>query len=380
MLEFFGQKYFQGNQEYISAIIPMGFILNHYEVLIYKKDLYGYQRAPKKMHYNKITKEILENINNQVTPTSIILGINSDDIGKMFKIENIDEKIIKLEHNNESNINFRVIDGQHRIKGFEKARKDASDDKIIEAIDSYSVNVIIMLSDPKRRKPEVKVFSNINSKAKPIKMDLPILAEHLYDLIEETNDINVISYLAVLVIEHLNNGKYCEYWLNGILMDAYNDDVRVGCVGFKPFFESIEPICKQYCDENKELKNVEEYQKKKVILEKLAEEIAEEIFGNGWNYVFNKWKVVSLNKVFDGEEFVKTYYNKEYYLQRTMGAYAINDLIVKSYLENKNLDDFINWIDSSDLIAEDWSIGGKFSGMSSQSGIYKIKKIITGDI
>lgn len=384
-MELIGIKYLQGKQEYISTIMPMELILDNYEVLVYMRDPYGYQRAPKKLHYSKIAKEIKENRHSQVTPSSIIIGVSSNEIENIFIIEKLFDcngnEVIKLKVKEENQIKFRIIDGQHRVKGFEKAIEDSrksGDTELAHELRDYNANVIIMISDPKRRKPEVEVFSNINSKAKPLKMDLTILAEHAYDLIEQSNDINVIKYLAVKVVEKLNSGENCEYWKNGIIMDAQNNTVRVGCVGFKTFYESILPICKNVCDSHCELNETTDYNVKKAILEKLSNVIAKDI-GECWNYVFEKWNVGKLERIFDGEEFIETYYNTDFYLQRTMGALAINQLIVASYKENSNYKKFYDNIKMSNLTKDDWSIGGKFSGLSSLSGVSKIKSAISNE-
>ena len=51
----------QEGQWYVSLVLPMKYIIDNSSVLVYGEDEeYGYQRAPKKSHYGKIAKQLLE--------------------------------------------------------------------------------------------------------------------------------------------------------------------------------------------------------------------------------------------------------------------------------------------------------------------------------
>lgn len=382
-MEIYGITYCQGEQKYITTVMPMKFILNNYEVLVYGEDpIYGYQRDPKIKHYSKIAKELISDINSQVTPSSIILGINQEDIDKVFNIrEKFTEgnfKVLELDDNdNTGTVKLRVIDGQHRIKGFEKAIEESRKNgniNFVKKLEEYATNVIIMILNSNKRKPEVTVFSNINAKAKPLKMDLTLLAEYQYSLKEEDDDVSEIDYLVITVIKELNTGEYCKEWKNGIILDV-NSQRPIGSVGFKTFYESIRPLCKKYIDTSSYNWGEMDFLNKKSCLDQLAKQCAEDI-GKCWNVVFSKWYTGEEQLMYDGEELVNIYYNENYYLQRTMGVLAINHIIVNSYENPNSYEIFRSIIESSNLVAEDWNVKARFAGLSSKSGVSIIEKAI----
>ncbi len=386
-MEFYGIKYIQGKQSFITTVLPMKFIMDNYEVLIYGENadngadpVYGYQRAPKPMHYNKIAKELLKDINSQVTTNAIVLGINIDDLEKEFDADvvkrNKSNELIKFTTREEKlNHKFRVIDGQHRIKGFEKAYGEYNEDGKLDYIAEYQVSVIIMLLEPNYRRPEVTAFTNINSKAKPLKMDLTKLAEYKYDLKEKPSEVNIYNYLIISVIKKINSGEACKYWENGIIFDV-NSQNGVGIVGLKAFYDSIESICKnEIKNELSEIEN-SEFDQKKRVLDLKAEELAE-VIGNCWNIVFEKWNIYTSNEIYDSGEILKTYYDDSYYIQKTMGVSAINTLISDCY--KNGIDEFEKIIKQSKLVSEDWKKSGKFAGLSSAGGAKKIRNYIKNE-
>lgn len=377
----YANKYEQEGISYISTILPMKYIIDNSEVLIYGQDpKYGYQRAPKKIHYNKIAKQLLSDEKKSVSPNSIVLGINEDDLEKKLVITN--EKkgnystLLEMSFSQENNIKFRIIDGQHRIKGFQKAISECNNKDIETKLNNFPVNVIIMLLEKEHRLPEVYAFSDINSKAKPLKMDLTILAEYQYLLLEQPDEIlNVERFLGTTVIEMLNSGNFCRYWTNGIIIDV-NSSNRVGCVGFKSFYESIEPFCKEVI-EGSEISKYKSFEEKKNVLCKYAEQMVVAL-GGSWNYVFEKWPISREAWIVEGYEQIVTYYNEDYYLQRTMGTFAINNIIC-SCIKKGNIDMFKEIINDCTLSVDDWNTMGLFSGLSSLSGANKIKeKILEG--
>lgn len=380
MNKIFGIKYMQEGQWYISMVLPMKYIIDNSTVLVYGEDEeYGYQRAPRKLHYGKIAKQLLEKEKRSVSPNSVILGINEEDFEKKLHVCNQqdcgNQILLELELLHDNNLKYRIIDGQHRVKGFEEAIKKCENDSFkCEQLEQFCVNVIIMLLEKEHRLPEVYAFSDINSKAKPLKMDLTILAEYQYLLKEQPKDINVENFLATRVIMLLNGGEKCKYWTNGIIIDV-NSSSRVGCVGFKSFLESILPICRRKL-EDYGLDNLSESFKEKCeTIYCLADEIYCQL-AECWNLVFEKWPVAREQWITEGDENILTYYNKEFYLQRTMGAFAINRLIVESIKKNNSIEQFKEIIELCDLTEKDWSIDGQFAGISSLSGASKIRDAV----
>lgn len=382
MNKLFGIKYKQESQWYISLVLPMKYIIDNSTVLVYGEDAeYGYQRAPKKTHYTKIAKQLLEDQKRSVSPNSVILGINIEDFEKKMKVSNEqncgDQSVLELEVKENRDLKFRIIDGQHRIKGFEEAIRKCNCDTKRTQLEKFCVNVIIMLLEKNNRLPEVYAFSDINSKAKPLKMDLTILAEYQYLLKEQPKEINSENFLATKVIMLLNKGDKCEYWTNGIIIDV-NSTSRVGCIGFKSFLESISFICKRKLDEYGQENLPNDFKDKCDVLYDLADQVYIQL-SECWNCVFDKWPVTMEQWMVEGDENILTYYNKDYYLQRTMGAFAINKLIAESIKDGNSIDQFKEIIELCDLKVEDWRVDGQFAGISSLSGANKIKeKVLMG--
>lgn len=380
MKKLFGIKYMQEEQWYISLVLPMKYIIDNSSVLIYGEDEeYGYQRAPKKTHYAKIAKQLLYDQRRSVSPNSVILGINQEDFEKKMYINNCqdfgNQSLLELELGNNNDLKFRIIDGQHRVKGFEEAiEKCKSDAFKIKQLENFCVNVIIMLLEKQHRLPEVYAFSDINSKAKPLKMDLTILAEYQYLLKEQPKEINSENFLATRVIMLLNKGERCKYWTNGIIIDV-NSSSRVGCIGFKSFLESIFLICKRKLDDFGQENLPQNFKEKCEVLYDLADELYSQL-SECWNLVFEKWPITKEQWLVEGDENILTYYNKDYYLQRTMGAFAINKLIAESIRDNGSIDRFKEIIELCNLTTKDWRADGKFAGISSLSGANKIKDTV----
>lgn len=386
MENYYGIKYEQGQQDFIISVLPMKFIIDNYTVLIYGDDeskgedpIYGYQRAPKPSHYKKICKELLKDINSQVSTNSIVLGINKNDFEENYHItvidNNVNSNVIKMEPKGDKlRTKFRVIDGQHRIKGFEKAFNEGSNK---EEIANYQVSVVIMLLDEAHRRPEVTAFTNINSKAKPLKMDLTKLAEYKYDLKEKNEEISIENYLIVSVIKHINDGWPCKYWTNGIIFDV-NSTNAVGIVGLKGFYDTIKSMCINEIKDELDHINTINFDDKKQRLDQKAISLSKEI-GECWNIVLEKWNVTTRKEMYDFGEMFEIYYDERYYLQKTIGVMAINQLITL-YHTRGGVEEFKKVIVESRLTKDDWLKNGVFAGLSSAGGASKIVKYIKNEI
>lgn len=190
-------------------------------------------------------------------------------------------------------------------------------------------------------------------------------------------EINSENFLATKVIMLLNKGDKCKYWTNGIIIDV-NSSSRVGCIGFKSFLESISSICKRKLDEYGQENLPNNFKDKCDVLYDLADEVYIQL-SECWNCVFEKWPLTIEQWLVEGDENILTYYNKDYYLQRTMGAFAINKLIAESIKDGNSIDQFKEIIELCDLRVEDWRVDGQFAGISSLSGANKIKeKVLMG--
>lgn len=373
MEKFNALRYFQNDQEYFITVLPFSIINKITTTLVYsEEEPYGYQRGLNPSHYKKIVRSINKS-NELISPTSIVLGINRSEF-KEEERECINENIYSLLIDiDQGKCPYRIIDGQHRLKGLELAAKENTD------LLNYELSVIIMIIDDNNRRREVQVFNNINSKAKPLKMDLTILALYKYDLLEMVKEFDVIEHIAIRVA-HILNADAKSVWKNAIKLDVNNSN-SFGIIGFKTFFESIKSICERLVKENLDFENLS-FEDKLLFVNQSAEMISKELLIPCWNIIFEKWSdCFEEFLAFSNFEEISTLYNKKYYIQKTMGAKSINGLIGQFLIEtNENISDtmglFIKRIDSSDLTSESWKVGGIFSGLSSEAGFKKIRELI----
>ncbi|WP_286230592.1 DGQHR domain-containing protein [Neobacillus mesonae] len=373
MNKFNALKYIQDDQEYYITVLPFHIIQEVTTTLVYSdKEPYGYQRDLNPSHYKKILKSINKS-NELISPTSIVLGINRSDFNKE-EIENIKENIYSIIINPSNGYRpYRIIDGQHRLKGLGLAVE--KNDKLL----NYNLSVIIMIIDDNNRRREVKVFNNINSKAKPLKMDLTILALYKYDLLEMVKEFDVIEHIAIRIAHILNEDRE-SVWKNAIKLDVNNSN-SFGIIGFKTFFESIKPMCEQLVKRDPIFEEVN-FEEKLAFVNYYADMISGELLIPCWNIIHQRWsECFEKNIGFNNFEEVNTLYNKNYYIQKTMGAKSINSIISQFLLETDGnikitLDLFKTRIDTSNLNSESWKVGGIFSGLSSEAGFKKIRELI----
>lgn len=365
-------KYFQENQEYFITVMPFSVVNNISYALIYGENDYGYQRALNQSHYKKICRSAMKT-DELISPTSIVLGVNKSEFINNIELER--ENIFNLKINENDKI-FRIIDGQHRLKGLEIAACNK------EELYNYNLSVIIMVIDDKKRRTEVKVFNDINSKAKPLKMDLTILALYKYDILEKVKDIDIKEHVAVKIAYVLNEGYSTNsIWKNAIKLDVNNYN-SIGIIGFKTFYESIHPICDMLINNEKEIINKNSFDEIFSYVDNKAKEIANGLLGPCWEVIYYKWNECFRKPVeITNYEEIETFFDTDYYLQKTMGTKAINWLIYDYLKENNgNVENaiiqFKERIQKSMLSNNDWKVGGRFLGLSSESGFKKIKELI----
>ncbi|MBC1554294.1 hypothetical protein HB901_16305, partial [Listeria booriae] len=230
-------------------------------------------------------------------------------------------------------------------------------------------------------------FRTINSKAKPLKTDLAMLAKYNYEILyEKTEGIDFLEHIKTRIIFMLNENyseKDTPYWTNGIKVDV-NDNQALGSIGFKAFGESIHGIVKKYVDSNlceyEKLTDKDFYQID-IILKQVALEIIEMLLLPSWEIVFTKWdKLILKTKNIKNEEVELTYYDKEYYIQQTMGVKSLHGLLKELYSTSENAKEAVSCfkkiIKNSPLKSEDWKKNGKMRGLSSEAGFKIIREMI----
>lgn len=365
--EFNAFYYKQNNQEYISLVLPFRIVNNISEVLVYGKDKYGYRRELPSNHYNKIKSNILKE--NIILPTSIILSVNKSDIES--NIEVIDGNLIRLKIEDGRRV-FRVVDGQHRLKGLEEAAIENSD------INDYMLNIVILLTDKNNRIIEVDTFIDINSKAKKIKTDLTLLAKYNYEILEEKPIDDVYEHICVKVAYLLHEKIEDSVWKNAIKFE-FNSSKSYGIIEVNAFKQSIMSLVKAIIDK-KQLTVANDID----IIDDTAMEVAK-IINSQWKLIKERWEACfeeKIEKDFENE-FVKTYYNTKYYIQKTTGANSLNMIFIDSIQDKETieeaLEEFKTILKNSLIKSDDWLVGKKFSGLTSGSGFKKAKAFIINE-
>ncbi|MBT0664501.1 DGQHR domain-containing protein [Geobacter pelophilus] len=362
-------SYKQFNQEYISLALPLRIITAYSHVMVYGESDYGYQRKPEPQHYRKIVKYMLDPEKAKILPTSIILGADKETI-KKHVVTKDGTKEIDFDNIDKSNI-FRIVDGQHRIEGVRvAAEKDP-------CLNDYIFNVIILLISNENRSSEVNVFTDINSKAKRIRTDLAELANHNYEILEK-RITKVSKHIAIKVAYELKEDSN-SVWYKAIKFDIHSD-VVLGVVGVNTFSDSIEAIVDKYIGISGYNIGCEPHEL--IVFTETASKEISAIIKSAWEIVAKKWqKCFSTEFNYDEEQQLhETRYNKSCYIQKTLGAKAINGIlgeVVKlNGFSDAALERFENIIDSSSLKSDDWMAGQLFSGLSSESGVTKVKNLI----
>lgn len=369
-MKYFGIKYEQLQQEYLSFVLPFE-VVNHFsEILIYGQNIYGYQRAPIKKHVNNIRDFLLDKSRNRILPTPIILGANKATITPLLAAQNNTVEI-NLDIQKHDKL-FRIIDGQHRLKGLEEACKQDPNLRL------YNLNVIILLLTGEMRSTELEVFVDINSKGKRLKTDLILLAKHNYQVIEKKID-NLEKHIGIKTAHQLSRNFPENVWLNGVKFDV-NLNSALGIVSVNAFIQSIENIVKKYIT----LYPISsELSKDEIIYytDESAKEIAT-FLNEAWQIIQSRWeKCFSTNYATDEEDsLVRLYYDNNFYIQKTLGVKSLhdilNDSVQKFDFREQALMDFKSFIYKSRINSEDWRQGNIFSGLSSESGFKKAKGLI----
>lgn len=381
-------KYNQNDQIFYSTIIKFEDLNKITKASVLTTDNpYGYQRSLNEKHYKAIASQIIKKSNELISPTSIIIGAYKNVFKEKVQITQISDSYDDLFdlNINEDYALFRTIDGQHRLKGLEMANiSDGS-------LNNYKLNVIIMLIEDSQKYREVKVFNDINSKAKRIKLDLTILAKFNYDILEKNIcDINLCNHITVNTIFKINEKKN-SVWFNAIKVEV-NEKNALGIIGFKSFYESLSKIVKEVLKSNKYEKFInndnklikEDFLKK---IDEISQDISSNYFNKFWTIIENKWP--SCFKQQETEDSIHStteiYYSDDYYIQKVMGTKSINKIILECLTKNncnleKSITMFKEIIEASSLQNNHWKVKGIFSGLNSESGFKEITRYIKGEV
>nr|WP_294942467.1 DGQHR domain-containing protein [uncultured Mucilaginibacter sp.] len=378
-------EYNQNSHKFISAIIPFKYINNHSHVLIYDKDEGGYQREPDTRHINNIKKYILDTPD-FLFPTSIILGIDEENYESII---NRTSDPITVDLNDEILPLFRIVDGQHRLRGLAEASR------VNNEIYNLQLSVVILLTPHNVRSLEMEIFNTINSKSKRIKVDLIQLARYEYRILENNVGVSELNeHISMQIANLLNEDdskviseglEVRNVWYNAIKFGIH-DEQKVGIIGVSAFIESLRGIVNKYLQSNDQYLTLNgaaliSYSKDAAIVIKA-------FINDAWNnIIYKKWPgAFSLkNQELDYDQEIKEfYYNNRSYIQKTLGTkslnYLLSDVVNQLGFSQRCIGVYQEIIERSPLITSDWEVGRTFSGYSSESAFNKVTKIIRKEL
>lgn len=368
VLEIKAFKYIQENQLYLSTVLPFKHVNEIAKPLIYHKDNpLGYQRQLDKKHYYDLARKLLTG---EVTlPTAIVLGVSEEFIKQFIDINQeesiVDFPISQLLQSEEPM--FSVVDGQHRLAALELAATKNSN------LLDYSLNIIILVNKDIDRIKEIKVFTDINSKAKKITTDLTLLAEYNYRLhyLPSISQQEILDHVGVEVAYNLNELKHVSLvniWFGAIKVDV-TSNVNSGIIGVAAFKNSLNPLIKTFI----EAKGYDRIFISPTIdqIQSISIELTEFLV-RAWEITYRHWPMAFTN---DDNE---SRFNSNFYIQKTTGVNALHQIMMECIKRDRvnTLESYQEILLKSPIKYEDWKAKGPFSGLTSKSGFNKAVGII----
>ena len=323
----------------------------------------GYQRPPVESHYKKIARYLAAAGSGQILPMSIIAAATREDISYQGNELTIEGRL-------------RIVDGQHRIKAIEYLRDGKNpkyNDKYKELANDYEFPVILLTADETDSALEMDTFININSKGKRVSINLAKeLCEKKMqaDLTKHEIGLNSDTYenLATQVVKRLAHDK-ASLWYERIQMGdelGFQKPVSVGT-----FARSLRRLTSWIADmvvEGARVISEEEAGKTADLTKRAVERL--------WRTVQGRWP----------ECFEEP---KQYNLLKGLGVSVIHRLFESCIGEIRSSDPgkvredaqeaFERYLDRTDVEAEEWMVGGIFTGFSSEQGYGIIMNILRGE-
>ncbi|MGX5648467.1 DGQHR domain-containing protein [Bacillus cereus] len=370
----------QLNMNIYMFSLPIKEILNNYKVHTYEESSDGYQRPPIASHYKSIASYLIENTDSIFLPSAILAAIDFEDIS--FDVHTT--LTIQQE--------LRIVDGQHRLKGFEfaieKLQASGDFDKL-EKLHNFELPIILMVINRSRQQQlnEINAFIDINSKGKKVSTDLAItLRDRIYDQTSNyyTNESKRKEKIATETSKYLTKKASFSVWYSAIKMTPSDKETIISVNSFN---KSLYPIIDLIDTQLIKLAGTEED-----IQEEWVQYIIEVLplfVSDAWNVISHTWA-----GCFTKNSTKK--FNKSYNIQKGIGVHALhqvlfdclNDVITNKGNTISNIKD-INSIlldtitvfrdllkTKTFVISDDWESGKKFSGYNSSSGFRKVKNYI----
>ncbi|MDM5235320.1 DGQHR domain-containing protein [Bacillus cereus] len=370
----------QLNMDMYMFSLPVKEILKCYTVDTFDEihNQNGYQRPPIATHYKNIADYLIENIDSIFLPSSILGAIDSTDISL------IEDNLLKLAKK------IRIVDGQHRLKGFQFAieiLKNLGDDNKLDILSNFELPIILMTIDnsKKERLSEIGAFIDINSKVKKVSTDLAItLRDKMYEQSEDyfTDEYKRKEKIATSTAKYLTKKATFSLWYQAIKMTPSDRGTIISVNSFnRSLYPIINPIDNLLTSFAKPGDQIEEEWVDKIV------ESFPLFISDIWDIIYAKWPgCFGFNREPD----------KQYNIQKGIGVHAlhlilsdcVNEVINIQRQHISNVDNIMNIFSESTssfrkvlndslTTQEDWLSGKKFSGYNSASGFKKVKNYIT---
>ncbi|MCA1047049.1 DGQHR domain-containing protein [Bacillus toyonensis] len=354
-------------------------ILNHYKVDTYEENTSpnGYQRPPIPSHYKNIASYLIESADSIFLPSAILGAIDCEDI---------------YDHGNNSleiQQKIRIVDGQHRLKGFETAiekLKHTEDETKLNTLLNFELPIILMVIDQSKRERinEISAFIDINMKGKKVSADLAItLRDKMYDQTDKyfLEADKRQEKIATNTAKYLTKKATFSVWYSAIKMTPSDKGTIISVNSFnKSLSLLIDLIDKELIKIVGNENLIEEQWVKKII------EFLPLFISDIWDIIHSKWPgCFDINRKF----------NKNYNIQKGIGVHSLHLILadclheIIEYTESKttSIQDIIDILTktknlfekvllNSPSTQEDWLSGKKFSGYNSASGFKKVKNYI----
>lgn len=314
-----------------------------------KITLEGYQRKVKDSHVDAIVKYLLEGT--FYMPTSIICASDTEytDSSALY-----------------------VVDGQHRIKAFERLQE--KNPQHFESIENFELSVIV-LEQPKLEM-EIDTFITINKKARKVDTSLALILKNKIRNADDMTNAARKEFVAVEMALALNgdsndDGVIIEnpnrLWKDRIMLEENPTQKSFETISLNSFVRTTRGLI-GYLDKCGLINlnwNTEEELKE--LLQKVTN-----LYSRIWYTIEEKWPTL----------FEDSY--RDNIIQGTIGVSAITKYIIlqmqQSSYELANGNDFLRmvemWIDGLNIPDSAWFRGNEFSGYSSESGFTLIANML----
>lgn len=369
----------QGSTTILTTVLSVGALKDLYYIPEFGKYSYGYQRTEQPRHVKQIRDYLLSQSEIPTLPTSVLLGVFRKDIEPYMRDHgdgtvSVDLDRIAYRHPDPV---FRIIDGQHRVRGLEAAQKVRPE----FADYPLAVNIMVVEDSHTGKASEIEAFVNINSKAKRIRTDLALLARYQLKLEGRSGQDEFVEFICTSVA-FLLNSRPQSVWYDAIVVDPNDPN---GLISVSAWNSSIRRLVKQCLTFGFGQRN--QYSSAECSTVSKAVTV---VIDKAWKAVEKKWPGCFIPR--DDQDEDQPRYKDTFVIQKPIGVHAIHmalEQVMASNIDDLEdndltpldevvLPDFRVKLKFSSTTEEDWRVGKSFSGLTSQKGFAIVRDKVFG--